>query len=127
MFHGLRTTIYQVSDLPKATEWYTQALGFGPYFNQPFYVGFNVGGFELGLQANAPAAAAVENVVAYWGVDDVEASVLHLTGLGAMVHSAPMDVGEGIIVATLRDPFGNVFGVIRNPHFAVKQQGGSSK
>jgi len=120
MFHGLRTTIYQVSDLPQATEWYTQVLGFGPYFNQPFYVGFSVGGYELGLQANAPATGAVENVVAYWGVDDVEAALVRLTGLGAAVHAAPMDVGEGIIVATVRDPFGNVFGVIRNPHFRVE-------
>lgn len=119
MFQGLRTAIYQVSDLAQATEWYTQVLGFGPYFNQPFYVGFSVGGFELGLQGNAPAEAPVENVVAYWGVEDVEAAVVRLTGLGATVHAAPMDVGEGIIVATVRDPFGNVFGIIRNPHFQI--------
>lgn len=124
MFQGLRTTIYQVGDLQRATEWYTQALGFGPYFDQPFYVGFNVGGYELGLQANAPAAGPVENVVAYWGVDDVAATVARLQQIGATEHSAPMDVGEGIIVATVRDPFGNVFGVIRNPHFRVAPSGG---
>jgi predicted enzyme related to lactoylglutathione lyase len=119
MLQGLRTAIYQVSDLAQATEWYTQVLGFGPYFNQPFYVGFNVGGFELGLQSEKPAATAVENVVAYWGVEDVEAEVARLAGLGASIHSEPRDVGEGIIVATVRDPFGNVLGLIRNPHFKV--------
>jgi catechol 2,3-dioxygenase-like lactoylglutathione lyase family enzyme len=50
MFLGLRTAIYRVGDITKAKDWYTSVLGFGPYFDQPFYVGFNVGGFELGLQ-----------------------------------------------------------------------------
>ena len=48
-FHGLRTVVYKVSDLEKAKTWYTAALGVKPYFDQPFYVGFNIGGFELGL------------------------------------------------------------------------------
>jgi catechol 2,3-dioxygenase-like lactoylglutathione lyase family enzyme len=46
---GLRTAIYHVSDMAKARDWYATVRGFGPYFEQPFYVGFNVGGFELGL------------------------------------------------------------------------------
>ena len=46
---GLRTTIYRVSDVKKAKEWYANLLRFPPYFNEPFYVGFNVEGFELGL------------------------------------------------------------------------------
>ena len=49
MFKGLRTIIYPSPDLAKATAWYTGVVGHAPYFNQPFYVGFNVGGFELGL------------------------------------------------------------------------------
>lgn len=119
MFKGLRTTIYQVSDLAQAKAWYEQALGVAPYFDQPFYVGFNVAGFELGLQAEAPAAQAVENVVAYWGVDDAQAACTHLLALGASLHAALQDVGDGIKVASVRDPFGNVFGVIENPHFKV--------
>lgn len=117
MFKGLRTTIYQVSDLEKAKAWYAKALGVAPYFDQPFYVGFAVAGFELGLQAEAPAAQLVENVVAYWGVDDIEAACDHLLALGASLHGAVQDVGDGIRVASVRDPFGNVFGLIDNPHF----------
>ena len=49
MFQGLRTVIYGVGDLVGAKAWYSAVLGFEPYFDQPFYVGFNVGGFELGL------------------------------------------------------------------------------
>jgi predicted enzyme related to lactoylglutathione lyase len=117
MFKGLRTTIYQVSDLGQAKAWYEKALGVAPYFDQPFYVGFDVAGFELGLQAVAPAAIAVENVIAYWGVEDAQAAFDHLLALGASPHAVVQDVGDGIKVASVRDPFGNVFGVIDNPHF----------
>ena len=49
MILGLRTAIYPVADLDAAKRWYSQVLGQTPYFDQPFYVGFEVGGFELGL------------------------------------------------------------------------------
>ena len=117
MFLGLRTAIYQVSDIVEAKAWYAKVLGFGPYFDQPFYVGFNVGGFELGLQPDAPAETAVANVVAYWGVENAGEALKYLVACGAGEHAPVQDVGEGIKVATVRDPFGNVFGVIENPHF----------
>jgi hypothetical protein len=50
MFLGLRTASYRVTDINKGKEWYSAVLGFGPYFDEPFYVGFNVAGYELGLQ-----------------------------------------------------------------------------
>jgi len=49
MFLGLRTVVYQAQDLGEAREWYTKVLGSRPYFDQPFYAGFSVGGYELGL------------------------------------------------------------------------------
>ena len=49
MLLGLRTAIYPVSDITRARDWYAQVVGCQPYFDQPFYVGFAVGGFELGL------------------------------------------------------------------------------
>lgn len=117
MFKGLRTEIYQVRDVEAAKTWYTRALGVAPYFDQPFYVGFNVGGFELGLQPDSPAETEVENVVAYWGVEDAQMALDHLLAAGASLKSKVQDVGEGIKVATVRDPFGNVFGIIENPNF----------
>src|SRR5580692_10978246 len=119
MFKGLRTAIYQVSDLHEAKSWYTRVLGVPPYFDQPFYVGFSVGGYELGLQPDAPATTAVENVVAYWGVNDAQAALDHLLALGASAKEKVQEVGEGIKVATIHDPFGNVFGIVENPHFAA--------
>jgi lactoylglutathione lyase len=119
MLLGLRTAIYQVSDLKHAKRWYADVLGVEPYFDEPFYVGFNVGGFELGLQSDKPARSSVENVVAYWGVEDIYAEHDRLIKLGATSHNSVQDVGGDIKVAVVRDPFGNAFGLIFNPHFIL--------
>lgn len=121
MFKGLRTAIYHVSDIEKAKEWYSRVLGFAPYFDEPFYVGFSVGGYELGLQPQENASSGkAEGVVAYWGVEDAEASLARLLELGAVPHEGITDVGGDIKVATVQDPFGNIFGIIRNPHFKIE-------
>ena len=119
MILGLRTVIYHVADLSAAKAWYTQVLGQQPYFDQPFYVGFSVGGFELGLLPEGKAGPG--GTTAYWGVSDAAQEVERLKALGATVREAVQDVGEGIKVATVNDPFGNVFGVIENPHFSLEK------
>jgi predicted enzyme related to lactoylglutathione lyase len=120
MILGLRTVIYHVPDLERAKAWYTEAFGVAPYFDQPFYVGFNIGGYELGLDPDtsrvAPGAAGG---VAYWGVADIDAAVQHFARTGAVIKSPVQDVGDDIRVATLADPFGNLVGLIQNPHFAA--------
>jgi len=117
-FLGLRTALYPVSNLAKAKAWYSQVLDTAPYFDEPFYVGFNVGGFELGLDPDASAAKPGEGgPVAYWGVENADQAWERLLRLGAEPTSPVRDVGGGIRVATVKDPFGNMFGLIENPHF----------
>ena len=116
MIQGLRTVVYHVGDLAKAREWYASVLDHGPYFDQPFYVGFNVGGYELGLSPDASETKG-GSTFAYWGVADCKAAYQRLLDLGAKAHAAPQEVGGGIVVATVTDPWGNIFGVIENPHF----------
>ena len=119
MILGLRTVVYPVGDLAAAKTWYGEATGATPYFDQPFYVGFSIGGFELGLVPDGTPGAA--GATAYWGVADAGTALARLTAMGAAVHEEVTDVGEGIRVAAVRDPWGNVFGVIENPHFDPKQ------
>jgi predicted enzyme related to lactoylglutathione lyase len=117
---GLRTVIYHAPDLAAAKTWYAKVLGFEPYFDQPFYVGFNVGGYELGLDPDAASTPGGNGgAVAYWGVPDAAAALQRLISLGARERSAVQEVGEGIRVATVFDPFGNIFGIIENPHFKL--------
>jgi catechol 2,3-dioxygenase-like lactoylglutathione lyase family enzyme len=117
-FLGLRTTIYRVADMDKARAWYSEVLGIRPYFDEPFYIGFNVGGFELGLQPVEDERSGAGGVETYWGVADVKAAYERLISLGATEHSPPKNVGGPIEVATVRDPWGNILGVIFNPLFA---------
>lgn len=117
-FLGLRTCIYRVSDISSATAWYSNMLGIRPYFEQPFYVGFEVGGYELGLQPEESANSSTgENIETYWGVEDLDAVYEQLLAAGATAHQQPTAVGDGIRVATLKDPWGNIVGIIYNPHF----------
>ncbi len=118
MLQGLRTATYQVKDLARAKEWYSTVLGLKPYFDQPFYVGFNVGGYELGLvptsdagEKRAPAG------IAYWDVKDARDAYQHLLDFGAKAQEPVQDVGEGILIGAVYDPFGNVLGIIENPNF----------
>jgi len=123
-FLGLRTAIYQVDDLEKAKAWYSAALATPPYFDEPFYVGFNVGGYELGLNPdNSKAKPGAGGTVVYWGVTDTDAALARLLGLGARPHEDLQDVGGGIRVATVLDPFGNVLGIIENPAFKLEGPG----
>ena len=119
-FQGLRTVIYAAPDLEKVKAWYSSILGIAPYFDQPFYVGFNVGGYELGLDPDSSSTPGnAGGAIVYWGVADASAALERLLSLGAIARSSVQEVGEGIKVATVLDPFGNVFGMIENPHFKL--------
>lgn len=115
MILGLRTAIYPVADLAAAKQWYAQVLGHAPYFDEPFYVGFAVGGFELGLIPDGtPGTAGAQPL---WGVADAAQALARLLELGATELDPLADVGGGIRVAAVIDPFGNRFGLIENPNF----------
>ena len=119
---GLRTTIYKVGDLAKAKQWYTEAFGVEPYFDETFYVGFNIGGFELGLQADKEESTnKTENVLVYWGVENIHVTYEKLIQLGANENEKPYGVGGEIMTATVKDPFGNIIGIIYNPEFKLKK------
>jgi predicted enzyme related to lactoylglutathione lyase len=119
---GLRTAIYPAPDLDAAKSWWTRLLGVEPYFDQPFYVGFEVGGYELGL---LPDGDPADGALVYWGVDDVAEAVAAAVAAGASVHVPVAEVGDGIVTATVRTPTGSILGLIFNPHFGVPGETGA--
>ena len=118
MLQGLRTVVYPVGNLAKARAWYAEALDQAPYFDEPFYVGFNVGGYELGLVPENTVAGQA-GPTAYWGVPDAAAAYARLLALGAHPSDDVHDVGGGVLLGAVLDPFGNLLGVIQNPHFSL--------
>jgi predicted enzyme related to lactoylglutathione lyase len=120
MMKGLGTVIYPVPDLGRAKAWYSGAFQQTPYFDEPFYVGFNIAGYELGLHpVESAAQSGPSGGVAYWRVADINRAVEHFTATGATLAAPVQDVGEGIKVAAVSDPFGNRIGLIENPHFEL--------
>ena len=95
-----------------------------PYFNEPFYVGFNIGGFELGLmpEEGEPKPKG-ENVLTYWGIKseaELNKEYKRLIKLGATDLEPPHNVGGPLVVAAVKDPWGNAIGLIYNPVFKIE-------
>jgi len=131
MLRGLTTVAYQTSDLEAAKNWYTEVLGIEPYFARPEYVEFRVGDYEheLGLLDSKylpdlsaegggdHAPGAPGGAIVYWHVDDARAAYDRLIDLGAAPHQPPRDFGENFVGAAVVDPFGNILGIMGNPHY----------
>jgi len=115
MIKGLRTALYPAPDLPKAKAWYESVFQRKPYFDEPYYVGFDIGGFELGLVPDMEPGKV--GAKALWGVDDIQQEIQRLRTGGVTIQGEVQDVGGGIKVVDIADPFGNLVGLIENPHF----------
>jgi predicted enzyme related to lactoylglutathione lyase len=116
MFLGLRSVIHPAVDLTASKAFYSSMLGKAPYFDEPFYVGYSVGGFELGLW---PQGDPTKGPIAYWGVDNIDEALAHLISLGAVAQDEITDVGESIRMVTVLSPMGELFGLIENPNFVA--------
>jgi len=118
---GLRSWIIKVPDLQAAKTWYTKAFRTEPYFDEPFYVGYNIAGYELGLHPETePILDKKGNIFTYWGVEDVQIEFDRLLSLGASPFEKPENVGGEIITASVKDPWDNIIGIIFNPHFKLE-------
>lgn len=120
---GMANASYWADDWTAAKDWYSQLIGVEPYFLRDGYAEWRVGDDldELGLVDNryrTPGAAkGPGGVVLYWHVDDVHGMFDRLLTMGATEHERPQDRGRGFVTATVVDPFGNLFGVMYNPHY----------
>ena len=112
MFKKLRTVIYKVPDLEAAKAWYIGITGVQPYFDQPFYVGFDINSCELGLDPDMKDAVPGNQTVAYWAVDSVATALEKLSAANGTIVQGRTNVGDEIHVAIVKDPFGNHIGLI---------------
>ncbi|GAA0955405.1 VOC family protein [Virgisporangium aurantiacum] len=130
MLRGFATINYWADDLTAATRWYAELLGVEPYFERPGpdgspgYVEFRLGEFqdELGLVHRnwQPSNAATEpgGAIMHWHVDDIEATFTKLLSMGAKEYQPIVNHGDsGFVSASVVDPFGNVLGIMYNPHY----------
>jgi predicted enzyme related to lactoylglutathione lyase len=124
VLRGLATINFYAADHAAAKKWYSEFLGMEPYFNVPGYSEFRIGDFEheLGLiDSNfAPegAANAAAGAITYWHVDDLQATFDKLISMGATIYQPIIPRGNnGFVTASVVDPFGNLLGIMTNPHY----------
>jgi len=111
---GIKTVLHPVTDLAVAKPVYAALLGVEPMADAEYYVGFQVGGQQIGLVPGG-AQQGMAGPVTYWHVSDIDAKLAQVTAAGATVKDSPKDVGGGRLVATFTDPDGNVLGLLQDP------------
>lgn len=121
MLRGFATVNYFAADLDAAERWYSQLLGTPAYFHTPGYVEFRIGDYqdELGLidaSYGPPPTESPAGEIIYWHVDDLDAAFERLLSLGATVNNERVNYGV-FSTASVVDPFGNVLGIMSNPHY----------
>jgi len=122
ILRGLATISFYAADHEAAKKWYTEFLGIEPYFNVPGYSEFRVGDYqhELGIidSAFAPDGAikTPAGAIAYWHVDDLETTLDKLISIGATAYQPITNYGS-FVTASVIDPFGNILGIMTNPHY----------
>jgi predicted enzyme related to lactoylglutathione lyase len=108
----LENIVYTVADLDAAKAIHVALLGVEPHTDQPYYVGFNVAGIEIGLTPAQGGGGA--SIVAHVRVPDLAAALDEVQKAGATLVSEPRDVGGGTRVAAVRDPGGTTLGLIEH-------------
>jgi predicted enzyme related to lactoylglutathione lyase len=110
MNQGVKTIIYPVKDMARATKQFRTLLGIEPYSDEPYYVGFKVGDQDIGLVPNSPEAG----MTAFYHVSDIKQSLQSLVDGGSQTLREVNDVGGGRLVASIRDPEGNIIGLVQD-------------
>jgi predicted enzyme related to lactoylglutathione lyase len=114
MEQGFGVVIYPVSDLAQAKTLYRTLLGVEPYVDEAYYVGFRVGGQEIGLDPHGHRKGTT-GPVGYWHVNDIQTSLQLLLDAGAQTQQAVQDVGGGKLIASVKDVDGNITGLLQSP------------
>ncbi|HYO17550.1 MAG TPA: VOC family protein [Dermatophilaceae bacterium] len=131
MFRGFATISFYADDPATARDWYAELLGVEAYYAfpeppaAPAYIEFRIGddGDELGVidRRYAPSCASSTpgGAVMHWHVDDLAATFEKLLAMGATEYQPITEQGEGsgFTTASVLDPFGNVLGIMHNPHY----------
>jgi len=110
MTQGIRTIIYPVKDIARAKALFSKLSGVEPYADEPYYVGFRIGDQEIGLDPHGHK----EGLTAYWHVDDIKTTLQLLLDAGAETLQDVKDVGGGRLIASAKDPDGNIIGLVQS-------------
>lgn len=127
---GMATVNFWADDLVAARDWYAKLFGVEAYFQMPntqnpAYIEFRIGDYEheFGIidrkYAPGQMQAGPGGAIVLWQVDDIAAAFERLIAAGATEYDPITKRGEtGFVTASVIDPFGNVLGIMSNPHYS---------
>jgi predicted enzyme related to lactoylglutathione lyase len=129
---------FWADDVKAAVKWYSELLGIDPYFQRPDeknpeYVEFRLGDYqhELGIinRKHLPKGASTTpgGAVLFWHVDDIEQTLARVKEMGAKEYEPLIKREAGFVTASVIDPFGNVLGLMYNPHYLEIAEGSKKK
>jgi len=111
---GVRTIVYPVKDAARAKALFSALLGVEPYADEPYYIGFKAAGQDVGLDPNGHAQG-LTGPVPFWHVSDLRERLAGLLAAGAEIVQDVRDVGNGRLVASVKDADGNMVGLLQDP------------
>lgn len=126
MFHGPATINVYADDVAAAVAWYTETFDVEPYFVRdldgvPAYVEFRIGDreTEFGIidRRFEPGPGTTGGAIVHWHVDALDATLAALLARGATPHEPRVERGDDFVTASVVDPFGNLLGLMHNPHY----------
>jgi catechol 2,3-dioxygenase-like lactoylglutathione lyase family enzyme len=125
---GFATVNFWADDVDAAVAWYRELLGVEPFFTRPgprgrlAYAKFRAGDYQFELaiadRSFVPpgTAAGPGGAVVHWQVDEVAGTLAKLLSMGAELYQPLVPHGP-VATAAVADPFGNIIGLIYNPHY----------
>lgn len=114
MFKQVLEVMYFVPDRRQAADWYARLLDTEvTQLENPAHFFVQAGDQELWfLQEDAKGAAGAAGQVAYWRVDCLDAALAKAIELGAVLYRGPLDRQDGFWMCQVKDPFGNLIGLV---------------
>jgi predicted enzyme related to lactoylglutathione lyase len=109
MNEGIKTVVYPVKDIARAKAFYRELLGLEPYADEAYYVGFKVNNQDIGLDPNGHR----DGMTVYYHVDDIHKSLQSLLDAGATIIQKVRDIGNGGLIASVKDVDGNLIGLVQ--------------
>ena len=114
MFQGIIELMYFVPDRRVAADWYAQLLDLPiTCMADPEHYFLRVGQQDIWFHlADDKSPSGTGGQVAYWRVENFDAAQVRAEGLGAVLYRGPLDRGDGEWMCQMKDPFGNIFGLV---------------
>ena len=106
----VKTILFPTSDIEATKRLFTRLLGTEPFVDEPYYVGFQIGDIQIGIDPSGEDRG-MTGATPFFEVGDIRATIAELTASGADLVEDARGVGGGKQIAMLSDSEGSMIGL----------------